>query len=133
MIVNHGLELDEHYGPGAKRTRLCILTQFLESLLIPDEQVQVALVPEHPPHLVLAVGDWFVAESLAGRPVRGVLHTVFTSHAPTVKRLIAEFDTKLTALLAEQGVSPSQSRSKAVDRLKAMIRDLPPHPAWSCQ
>lgn len=132
MIINHGPDLDAQYGVGTKRTRLCLLIRFLESLDLPGEHVQIVLVPEQRLHLILAVGDWFVAESLAGRPVRGVLQTVFTSHAPTVNRRIAEFDDKFAKLLVEQGTLPEQSKAWAVDRLLAMVRQLPPHPAWRC-
>ena len=127
MIINAGLNLDVEYGRGVTRTRLCLLTQFLESLELPDDKVQVALVAEHSPNLMLAVGDWFVAESAAGRPVRGVLQTVFTAHASAVSRRIAEFDGRLATLLKDQGIAPAQSKSVAANGLHARIRELPRH------
>jgi hypothetical protein len=129
MIIDHGLDVDRFYGRGVKRARLAILVKFLES--IPEEvEATVALVKNHPPDLLLSVGDWFVAESLAGQPVRGVIQTVFTAHAPTVSRMLAEFDQKLDALVAKQGSPPGRSREWAIHKLRAMMRKLPGHPMW---
>jgi hypothetical protein len=133
MIINSNLDLDSVYGTGATRTRLCLLTQSLESLRLPGDSVQIALAPELPPHLMLAVGDWFVAESFSAVPIRGVLHTAFTAHASAVSKRITDFDQRLATLLKEQGISPAQSKAKALERLRARIRDLPKHPAWSCE
>jgi hypothetical protein len=131
MIINHGLCLDRYYGKGVKRTRLAILLRFLESLSLPDESVMIALVEDHPPDLMLGVGDWFVAESMAGRPVRGVLQTVFMSHAPSVTHRLQEFDAKIRNLVDEQKSPPGQSKAWAIEQIHFMIRGLPPHPAWS--
>jgi hypothetical protein len=132
MIINGGLNVDRDYGEGVTRTRLCILTQFLEMFEGSDENVQLVVVDEHPAHLTLSVGDWFFAESLAGRPVRGVLHTVFTTHAPSVSRHNTEFDRNLLGVLKDQRTAPAESRAVALDRLRSRIRELPPHPAWTC-
>lgn len=131
MIVNFGLDVDAEYGPGAKRARLAILVKFLESLTLPGERVAVALVREHPPDLLLAVGDWFVAESMAGRPSRGVIQTVFTAHAPLVTRRTAEFDQRLAQLIAGQGSAPDASREWAIAQLREEMRSLPSHRDWA--
>ena len=133
MILNVGLDIDKDYGEGAKRTRLCVLLQFLESLKGAKERVRIALVPSHPPDLFLSVGDWFIAESSAARPVRGVLQTVFTVHAPSVTRRLKDFDSDLDKLLALQDCRPEESLSWAVVRLREIISTLPRHPAWSCE
>jgi hypothetical protein len=83
------------------------------------------------PHVSLSVGDWFFAESLAGGPVRGVLHTVFTAHAPTVNRQVADFDHKLASVLKDHGLSASESRRVALEKLRKRIRELPAHPLWT--
>jgi len=130
MIVNCGLDLDRVCGEGVTRTRIFLLREYLKSL--PDDLVEIVLVPNRPPDLALAVGDWFVAESMAARVGVGVLQTVFSSHAPTVTRKIGEFDQNLLGLLKARGILPKESRRKAIEELTEMIRRLPPHPAWSC-
>lgn len=130
MIINPFYN-DVLYGPGAKRARLSILVHFLESLNLPDEAVAIALVEEQPPDRTIAVGDWFIADSLGDRISRGVNQTIFTTHAPTVSRRIAEFDAELARLLAAQNSSPRQSLIRAIDQLRGLIQDLPAHPAWS--
>lgn len=133
LIAHVGLDVDGHCGPGAKRARLCILKQFLESLRGPEERFRVALVSEHPPDLFLAVGDWFTAESRAPRPVRGVVQTVFTVHAPSVGRRLQEFDADLGKLLEARATPPIDSRQAAIAELDGLIRNLPRHAAWSCE
>jgi hypothetical protein len=133
MIIGTGLDLDVEYGTGVTRTRLCLLAQFIESIDLAHDRVQLVLVERRPPQLTVAVGNWFFAESFAARPVRGVLHTVFTTHAPTVTRRVTEFDHDLASLLARQGTPPERSRTWVLERLKDRIRTLPSHPAWTCQ
>ena len=132
LVVNHMLNLDPEYGVGVTRTRLCLLVQFLTSLSLPADRVGVALVSQDRPDTFVAVGDWFVAESQAGKPARGVMQTVFTAHAPYVSRRVAEFDQSFADLLADQGSAPGASRDWAVGRLRELIRTLPRHPAWGC-
>lgn len=133
MILNVGLDLDKDYGEGAKRTRICVLLQFLESLTGSEENARIALVDQLPPDLFLSVGDWFTAESSAARPVRGVLQTVFTVHAPSVTRRLREFDAALEKELVDQKMPPKESLVRAITRLREMIPNLPRHPAWSCE
>ena len=92
----------------------------------------MAIVDADEANLLLAVGDWFVAESWAPRPVKGVTGTAFTSHAPTVRRRVAEFDDTLASILAAQGVSLRDSRRVAIGRIREKASTLPKHPAWSC-
>jgi hypothetical protein len=87
--------------------------------------MSVALVTEHPPDLMLAVGDWFLAESSAGRPVRGVIQTVFIAHGPTVSSKILEFDEKLESLVAGQGSPEGRSKHWPVSRMKEILQTLP--------
>jgi hypothetical protein len=132
LIVNVGLDLDRQFGIGTKRTRLCILIQFLQSLELPDDKVCVAVVQEHTLSQVVAVGDWFVAESLTSVPGRGVLHSVFTAHPPTVNMRIAEFDQNLEHILREQGITAVNSRVAAMAVMQDLLHELPSHPAWAC-
>lgn len=132
MIVNGALDLDQQRGIGVTRTRLCLLVEFLRSAMITDERCTIVVLPQYPPDLFLAVGDWFMAESRAPRAVRGVLNTTFVTHAPTVGRCIVEFDERLVSLLERQGVPKDCSREHAIAQIEARIRELPAHEAWSC-
>ena len=129
MILNPTLEVDELYGIGAKHARLSVLIRFLESLP-PGHGVSIALVAAQQADHIVAVGDWFMAESLGDRVVRGVKQTVFTAHAPTVSRAIADFDRKIASVLASQGSPPGESRRWAVEQLNSLLSTLPPHPTW---
>src|SRR5262249_6534096 len=63
MIVDVGLDLDAQRGAGATRTRLGLLSEFLERGDIPSDLMEIAVVRTYRPPLILAVGDWFYAES----------------------------------------------------------------------
>lgn len=130
LAVNVGLDTDKYYGVGAKHARLSILLAFLEGLQLAPGLVQVVLLNQYPPHSLVMVGDWFVAESRAGRFGRGFQQTLFTAHAPTVTRQVEEFDHEMRGWLKTQGTSAKDSRAWAIERLRAEIARLPPHPAW---
>src|SRR2546426_2487399 len=129
LAVNIGLDIDAHYGNGAKHARLNILLDFLERLDIAPDLVQVVLLENYPPHSLIMVGDWFVAESRAGRFTRGFQQTLFTAHAPSVSRRLEDFDHDMRGLLEAQG-TPSDSRDWAIRRLREEVAKAEPHPAW---
>jgi hypothetical protein len=128
LIVNYGVDLDKAYGDGAWSSRIRTLVEYLETL--PDEKVEIALVTKSVPHAFLAVGDWFLAESAAVRPVRGIQNTLFATHAPSIDRRIREFDQDLSHLLTEQKSPVGASRSWAIEVLKKRMEELPRHPDW---
>jgi hypothetical protein len=128
LIVNHGVDLDKEYGSGVWSSRIRSLVMYLESL--PDDKVEIALVTKAAPHAWLAVGDWFLAESAAVRPVRGIQNTLFATHAPSIDRRIQEFDEDLKELISLQGSPPGQSRPWAIQVLKKRMDELPRHPDW---
>ena len=128
LIVNIGLDTDKEYGAGSKHARTLALLQFLESLRPDPSQVQVALLEKYYQHSLLVVGDWFVAESRAGRIGSGYQQTLFTAHAPSVTRRLAEFDHEILGYLEEQDVAPGDSLAVAIDRLRAVVPSLPRYP-----
>lgn len=128
LIINYGIDHDKVLGAGAWSSRIRMLVRYLETLT--DKQAEVALVTKAAPHAWLAVGDWFLAESAAVQPVRGIQNTLFTTHAPSIDRRIQEFDHDLADLLDSQGSPPGASRSWAIEVLKKRMEELPRHPAW---
>jgi hypothetical protein len=128
LMINYGVNLDREYGEGVWRTRLQILVNFLESL--PDDKVEIALFTDRKPNARLMVGDWFQAESMAVAPVSGIQNTFFSSHAPTIRRSIQEFDHELNGYIERQGSNPGKSRTWAIDKLREKIQTLPRHPLW---
>ena len=131
MILYPGLDVDRLYGVGAKRTRLSVLLHFLKSLHLPEDDACIVFANEQPSDHIVAVGDWFIADSLGDRVARGVKQTVFTAHAPTVSRRIDEFDDELTSLMSAQGLGPRQSLNQAIDKLQDLIEKTPAHPDWA--
>lgn len=122
LIINPTLDFDEFWGPGTTCARQSVLLSFLESM--PDEMLSVAILGEHPPHNVTLIGDWFVAESLAGSMKRGIEQTLLTKHAPTVRDRVGQFDKEFYELLELNGVKDEKdSRRNAIDHLKRLMRD----------
>jgi len=132
LVLDLSRNLDSYRGQGVTRTRLCLLREFLNSIPASAETVRIAVVGEHPADLELAIGDWVFARSRAARIDTGVVHTTFTTHAPTISRRIAQFDARLNSLLKSQNVLPEDSHAHALSMLDQRINELPPHPAWPC-
>lgn len=130
LIVNLGIDIDSYCGAGAKHARLSTFLEFLENLQLAPGLVQVVLLEHYQLHSLVAVGDWFVAESLSGRHGRGFQQTLFTAHAPSVTRYVEEFDHEMRGLLEAQGISAEDSRDVAIRRLREELSKLEPHPAW---
>lgn len=130
LIINPNLNFDgdpsknysDGYGPGTTVARQSVLLSFLESQ--PDDRCFVAVLGDHPPHNVTLVGDWFVAESLAGSMRRGVEQTLLTKHAPTVHERAIQFDQEFFDVMELNGIKDQKdSRRYAIERLKEIMRE----------
>lgn len=133
LIVNLGVNTDRHYGVGSRHARLSVLLDFLQELAGGKRkpgQVQVVLVDRYAPESMIAVGDWFVAESRSGRLGSGYPHTTFTAHAPSVARRIERFDEELAGLLKARKVAPAASLDVAIERLRSEVAGAERHPDW---
>ncbi|MFO7620044.1 MAG: hypothetical protein R6W81_02100 [Bacteroidales bacterium] len=75
--------------------------------------------PKDAQHLTI-VGDWFAAEAVSASMEKGIRQTIFTRHAPSVRRRIELFDEELECLLQEQGIAPEASRESAVLVLRGL-------------
>lgn len=121
LIINpyHPLE---KFGVEARIVRLKSLIEFLESL--PDDKVQVVINPKIQNENLTIVGDWFAAESVSAILGRGYRQTIFTRHAPSVQKMIEEFDQEFKELLQALGWTFESSRAVAIDTIKEIIADL---------
>ena len=118
LIIDPSIRL-EQYGPKARKIRLSTLLAFLEDTSIPN--VRVAVRKRGRPRNLTIVGDWFSAESIAVRPGKGYLQTVFTWHAPTVLEKIRKFDRDFAQLLPKAGLDGESSRQAAVEAVEREI------------
>lgn len=108
------------YGVDARRARLECLLNFLCSM--PDRLCQVAIAAKGMSESITIVGDWFAAHSVYGRAGEGYRQTNFTRHAPTIAKIIADFDRRFAQHL---GVVPlARSRKNAINETEHQIAGL---------
>ena len=115
----------EYYGGDARRTRLECLLRFLSAKS--DQDCEVALYDHGMSESVTIVGDWFAARSISGKMGQGYQQTIFTRHAPTIAKMIVDFDERFAHYL--NGMDPSRSREAAIERIERRIADLRSTPA----
>jgi len=108
------------YGPGAKKSRINELLEFLDS--IPRDKVKVA-VQKHMPkaHNIIIVGNWFAADAVSAAIGKGYQQTIFTRYAPTIQAKIELFDREFEEILKPQGIALEDSKDYAVKILKDML------------
>jgi hypothetical protein len=61
---------------------------------------------------VIIVGDFFLAESLAGYQGQGLKQTMFTKHAASVRKQIELFDTRFDELRDKRSADTSIDHAK---------------------
>jgi hypothetical protein len=128
LIVDPMEDYDRNYGPGATRARLQTLVEFLQQDYSPGGNVEIVLDRRqdrgHGLRSVTLVGDWFVAEAVAGT-THGYRQTIFTRHAASVRSAIEEFDNEFKNLLDEQNIPAASSRDVAIQQLQELINQPP--------
>lgn len=112
----------EKYGDQARIVRLKSLIDFLEAK--PHDDVKVAIKQGMPEgqHLTI-LGDWFTAESVSASPQEGYRQTIFTRHAPTVRRKIESFDNELNQSLRERDWL-GHSRGSAIEEMTKILSEI---------
>jgi hypothetical protein len=115
------------YGEHAVQVRCARLTTlrgFLDSMK--DEQVQIVRRPEGIRPNVTIVGDWFVAVAHPGlRPQDGYQQTLFTWHAPTVRKYVRDFDAEFEELSDATDFRGRSSREWAIDLINNTLDKIP--------
>ena len=89
LIVDPDISYD-FYGGEARRTRLEGLLHFLST--VKGMPCEVAFSNMAMAESITIVGDWFAASSITGKMGEGYRQTIFTRHAPTIAKMIADFD-----------------------------------------
>jgi hypothetical protein len=120
IIIDPDLNF-KFYGGDARRTRLQCLLRFLQDETIPSCQVAIAHLPIN--ESITIVGDWFVAHSISSRMGQGYRHTIFTRHAPTIARMISDFEQSFGKHL--NGMPEANSREHAIAEIKSRIAAIP--------
>ena len=107
-------------GRSAAKSRLEELISFLESM--DDKSVEVVTSHSARRTNLTIVGDWFSAESRIPS-AQGYRNTIFDFHAPTVLRLIRQFDEEFRTLYNEQEKNflDGSSRLTVIKKIKEFV------------
>jgi hypothetical protein len=124
IIIDPDLNF-KFYGGDARRSRLQSLLRFLSDESVSSCHVAIARLPVN--ESITIVGDWFAAHSISSRAGQGYRHTIFTRHAPTIARMIQDFDQSFVKHL--NGVHVAESRSHAIAEIERRIAEIPPAPS----
>jgi len=116
-LIIHADQDYAQYGPASKLVRLAGLIDFLERPPHSDVYAVLSPYPATGDSLTL-VGDWFSATSVPIRLGTGHRQTVFSLHAPSVRRLVEIFDEEFIKLLEEQQIQESNSRKCTIEKLR---------------
>jgi hypothetical protein len=113
----------EKWGEEARRERLKCLKMFLQGM--PDDKCEVAIgrIGTHGASYTY-VGNWFAAESMTAISGKGYYQTIFTRHAPSIRKRTALFDAEFSQILREAGVAPQDSRQHAVEEITREIEKI---------
>lgn len=119
LVIDPTIEFE----PTAKRTRLLILLEFIESMT--DDKMKIVFSHRAREGSLTSVGDWFMAESMVPRPREGYWQTVFSWQAPAVLNRARRFDQEFNELYWESGWEPRASRRLTLEKIKEVIEGLP--------
>lgn len=111
------------YGPEARKIRLQTLVETLKTM--PDSMVRVAINKGAPKgENIIIVGDWFAAYSISGTLGRGYDQTIFTRHAPSIRKLVEDFDEHFEDLLGELGWNSESSKQESIGAMESIISGI---------
>jgi hypothetical protein len=101
--------------------RISSLIEFLEKM--PDEKVIISIQDSSTvQESITIVGDLFLAESTTFRSQEGFTNTFFTRNASEITRRIKDFDDEMATLLEELKWTEKNSRLKAIEELKRILK-----------
>lgn len=119
LIINSDFEFGSEISKHAR------LDQLIAFLKVRRDQDNINIViDEIPPGRNLTiVGDWFFADAFKATLDDGYFQTIFSRHAPTVRKKIIEFDHRFEKLLEKQGTEKS-SVDYTINKLEEIKNEL---------
>lgn len=125
LIIDPTLTYD-FYGPNARKKRLECLKIFLISSTGKKTQVAFDSQDDNWGNFssITIVGDWFYAESHAGKIGKGYDQTIFTRHAPSIQHRIELFDQEFQALLDKNGWNEHNCHDLALKEINNIIAGI---------
>lgn len=123
LVIDSGIHY-EQLGPEVRAIRIRTLIEFLETM--PANKVRIAFTHTNSPESLTLVGDWYLAESVKGTAMKGYQQTIFTRHAPSVRKRVAEFDGRFEELLHDPMNAHGGTLAGAVAHLKRILRGSRP-------
>jgi len=111
------------HGTESVRERIQSMVEFLSGTDAKYVQVAICEKKERRESLTI-VGDWFSSEAVSSALRRIVREAVFTRHAPTLCRQVADFDQEFEDSLNRRGWSARESRVRAIQELRAYLATL---------
>lgn len=117
LIIDTGNHFEE-FGPNVRAIRIRCLLDFIDSMS--EDKIRVAFTRNEMPESVTIVGDWYYTESIRWTARRGLQNTVFTWHAPTVRRRLRAFDQEFEEVSQE----PGNKSATTLEGAKQILRDI---------
>lgn len=111
------------HGSDSIGVRINEILKFLRDDSIPDVVVAINDDEARTASLTL-VGDWFSSEAVSSGGTRIMRESLFTRHAPTIRRQIEDFDNRMHDLLVARGWNETSSRAQAVSYLQSYLEML---------
>lgn len=112
-------------GPLVHQIRIETLIGFLESSA--GGLVDIVLAERFHPGNETILGDVLLSRALPPRPNEDYQQTLLTSHAPTVLQACRAFDEAYRHECGRQSLQPGHSRERALEALRARLRELSLH------
>lgn len=116
LMIDPTSDTFQEQGAAARHVRLTTLREFILSM--PSDKLEVVLSPRARDTNLFVMGDYFTAESMAGRP-SGYVQTVFNSHPPTVLQRIQRFDQLFNEIRAQNPMTLDD----AVERIDKLLAE----------
>ncbi|WP_321421347.1 toll/interleukin-1 receptor domain-containing protein [uncultured Methanobacterium sp.] len=110
-----------------KDARKARIEELLEFLNVNIDNPNLKIVIDNTIHYgrnLTIVGDWFTADAYHSTLDDGYSQTLFTRHAPTVRKQVEIFDARFNELLNNQKISDMSSVQVVIDRLESILKNL---------
>jgi hypothetical protein len=122
LIIDPNIAIKEN-GAEIAKVRIGVLLDFLNE--IKNENTKIVMDQGKIDQNLTMVGDWFAALAAVQILKKGsIKQTIFTRHAPTLRKLIETFDNEIDGLLSKQKLSANESKNYAIGQLEELQEKL---------